>query len=214
MRELARKIAKTLLKIGAVGFKPKNPITFKSGLISPVYVDNRIFPFYPKEWRLVIRGMKNLIKEKKLLLDVVAGVEAAGIPHSATLGYELNKPSVFVRKKTKNHGTKKMVEGGNVKRKKVLLIEDLVTTGSSSLAGVKSLREAGAQVKDCLVIISYGFKEAEKAFEVAKVKLHSLTDFHIVLDEAGKLGKFNKSERKILDDWLSQPWGWAKKYGF
>lgn len=210
---MKKQIAKALLNIGAVGFKPSDPITFKSGLIAPVYIDNRIFPFYPQQWSDVIKGMSELIKKEDLIFDVMAGVEAAGIPHSAALGFKLKKPSVFVRKQVKGHGTKKMVEGGKVKNKKVLLIEDLVTTGGSSLAAVKSLRKEGAKVKDCLVIISYGFKKAEKSFAKAKVKLHTLTSFEVVLDEALKMGKFTKKEKVILEDWFNDPWGWAKRQG-
>jgi len=140
-------------------------------------------------------------------------VEAAGIPHSAALGFLLKKPSVFVRKRVKDHGTKKMVEGGDVEGREVLLIEDLVTTGSSSLAGVESLRKSGATTNDCLVIISYGFKESKEAFAEAKVSLHSLTTFQIVLDEALKMRKFSKKDKLILEDWFKEPWGWAKRQG-
>ena len=202
---MKREIARALIEIGAVGFKPSNPLIFKSGLVSPVYIDNRIFPFFPDKWGVVIEGMRSLIKEKSIDFDVVAGVEAAGIPHSAALGFLLKKPSVFVRKQVKDHGTKKMVEGGDVKGKKVLLIEDLVTTGSSSLAGVESLRDSGAIVNDCMVIISYGFREAEEAFLKSKTNLQTLTSFDVVLDEALKMDKFSKKDKVIIEDWFSEP---------
>lgn len=147
MTNIQREIAQILLKINAVGFVPDNPIMFKSGIKSPVYVDNRKLPFYPKEWEKVILGFEALTKEKSLQFDIIAGIESAGIPHSAALGFLMKKPSVFVRKKIKEHGTKKLVEGGDVNGKQVLLIEDLVTTGSSSLAGVEALREGGAYYK-------------------------------------------------------------------
>lgn len=206
-------VAKSLLTIGAVGFAPQNPITFKSGIKSPVYVDNRKFPFHPSEWKTVIQGFKDLIKEKGLELDVIAGVEAAGIPHSAALGFFMDKPSVFVRKKAKDHGTKSMVEGGKVEGLRVILIEDLVTTGGSSLASIESLRKEGAVISDCLIIVSYGFRQAKEAFAKANVNLHTLTTFPIILEEALAMGKFSKEEKEIIEDWLTEPHGWAKRQG-
>jgi orotate phosphoribosyltransferase len=206
-------IARSLLKIAAVGFQPENPITFKSGIISPVYVDNRRFPFYPKEWETVIGGFQTLIEKDRIDFEVLAGIETAGIPHSAVLGYVLNKPSVFVRKKIKDHGTKSRIEGGLVKNKKVVLIEDLVTTGGSSLAGVEALRDNQAVVRDCLIIVSYGFKQATNAFENAGVKLHSLTNFAVILEEAVKQQLLNAQQKIILEDWFQDPWGWGKRHG-
>ena len=208
------KIAQALLNIGAIGFKPAQPLTFKSGIISPMHCDNRIFPAHPVDWKQVLEGFKNLIEKEKIEFDVIAGIESAGIPHSAALGFLLGKPSVFCRKAIKDHGTKKMVEGGDVTGKTALLIEDLVTTGSSSLEGVKSLRDCGAMVNDCLVIFSYEFPESKKAFADAKVKLHSLTDFQTLLTEAVKLKKITEAQRQSVDDWHQEPWGWAKRHGF
>lgn len=212
MNNLAKKIARSLLEIGAVGFKPTEPITFKSGIISPVYVDNRRFPFYPNAWQQVISGFQELIVRDKLAFEVIAGIETAGIPHSAVLGYAMNKPSVFVRKKIKDHGTKSRVEGGSVTGKKVILLEDLVTTGMSSLAGVEALRQDGAQVDDCLIIVGYGFKEADEAFNKAKVKLHPLTNFEVILEEALEMGLFDRSQKAILQDWFQDPWDWGKRH--
>lgn len=201
-------VAEALIQIGAVGFSLKQPITFKSGILSPVYVDNRRLPFHPKEWQIVLDGFAALIKEKQLQFDVIAGIETAGIPHSAALGFLLKKPSIFVRKKVKDHGTKSRVEGGSVKDKTVLLLEDLVTTGSSSLAGVEALREAGARVNDCLVIVSYGFAAAQTSFVQSQVQLHPLTTFEDILSAAITQQKITKIERKTVEEWLADPWGW------
>ena len=207
-------IAKALLKIGAVGFKPDAPITFKSGIKSPVYIDNRRFPFYPKEWALVIEGFKEIIQKEKIKFDVIAGIETAGIPHSATLGFFLKKPSLFVRKQVKDHGTKKRVEGGSVEGKTVLLIEDHISTGGSSLSGVEALRNEGGTVNDCLAITSYEFTSSNDGFRQANVQLRTLTSFQVILDEALKQKKFTKPEMKVIQDWLTDPQNWAKKYGF
>ena len=209
-----QKVARALIEIGAVGFLPESPVTFKSGIISPVYVDNRKFPYYPKEWGIVIEGFKDLIKEKNIVVEVVAGVETGGIPHSAALGFSSGLPSVFVRKEAKEHGQKKMVEGGEIKGKKVILIEDLVSTGLSSLAGVKSLRAEGGEISDCLVIVSYGFREAEEAFKNAKVNLHSLTTFPVILSVAEEMHKLTSREVEKIKEWFLDPRGWAEKYNF
>src|SRR5262245_26696238 len=168
-------IARILLEIGAVGFSPQQPVVFKSGLLSPVYVDNRRLPYWPAQWKVVLDGFQTLIRDTALPFDVIAGIETAGIPHSAALGYALEQPSVFVRKQAKDHGTRSRVEGGPVREKRVLLVEDLVTTGGSSLLGVEALRQDGAQVTDCLAIVSYGFRQATEAFQAADVRLHTLT---------------------------------------
>lgn len=199
-----QKIAQALLMIGAVSFVANDPITFKSGIKSPVYVDNRKFPFHPKEWGEVIDGFADVIKKENIDADVIAGVEAAGIPHSSGLGFFLKIPSVFVRKQIKDHGTKKLVEGGDVSGKHVLLIEDVVSAGHSSLAGVAALRAEGAIVTDCLVILSYGFSEAKEGFEKANVKLHALTSFPVILEEAKRQGILEEDELKIVEDWVSK----------
>lgn len=207
-----KSVAAALLNIGAVGFSPDKPVTFKMGIISPVYVDNRIFPFHPKEWATVIHGFGELLDQ--IAGDyVIAGVETAGIPHSAALGYYLDKPSVFVRKKPKDHGTKKLVEGGDVNGRNVVLVEDLVSTGDSSVTGIGSLRAEGATVEHCLVIVTYGFEEAETAFREAGVNLHPLTTFPVILEQAVELGKIDAATRITVEDWLKDPYGWAAKNG-
>lgn len=210
---IEQNIANALLDIRAVGFALEKPITFKSGIISPVYVDNRRFPFYPKQWKTVIDGFKNLVETKNLHFDVIAGIETAGIPHSAALGFSLQKPSVFIRKAAKDHGTKKMVEGGDVKGKKVLLIEDHITTGGSSLHGVHVLQEAGASVTACLAITSYEFTESTKAFHDAHVDLYTLVSFTEIFKEAVNRGIIRVDETQVIQDWISSPHSWGKKHG-
>lgn len=209
-----KEIARALLEIGAVGFKPNEPLTFKSGIISPVYVDNRIFPAHPEKFKLVIEGFENLIKEKNLDFDMVAGIAVGGIPYSAVLGYVMQKPSIFVRKEAKEHGKGKRIEGGDVAGKKILLVEDLVSTGGSSLSGVEALREEGATIGDCLVIVSYEFQEAKINFEKSQVNLRTLASFPVILEEAVAMGKISTEEAETVKDWLSDPHGWAGKHGF
>lgn len=202
-------IASALLSIGGVRFRPNDPVTFKSGIVSPVYCDNRRFPFHPREWREVIEGFVDLMATAGLNFDVIGGIEAAGIPHSAVLGFVTATPSVFIRKAAKEHGTKRRVEGGDVYGKHVLLIEDLVTTGSSSLAGVEALREEGAIVTDCVAIVSYRFREAEEEFENAGVQLHTLTSFGEILGLARKREIVSDADAQSVTAWLHDPHGWV-----
>jgi orotate phosphoribosyltransferase len=208
------KVAQALLATGAVGFTPRQPVTFKSGIRSPMYIDNRRLPFWPQQWRVIIKAFQGVIEEQQLHFDVIAGIETGGIPHSSALGYVLEIPSVFVRKQTKEHGTKSLVEGGDVAGRRVLLIEDLVTTGGSSLAGVDSLRRVGALVDECLSITSYSFPEAQSAFEKANVRLFPLTSFSVILQEALKQGRFTQNELQTIQDWSLDPHGWADRHGF
>lgn len=213
MQAERRKIADALIAIGGVGFRPDDPITFKSGIISPVYCDNRTFPYWPEQWRKVIEGFGSLIERESIGFDALGGIEAAGIPHSAALGYALQRPSVFIRKQPKEHGRRARIEGGNVQGKRVLLVEDLVSTGGSSLSGVEALREAGATVTDCLAIISYEFTEATEAFSAAGVRLHTLTGFDDVLAGALATGLLDESKAGAIRDWLRDPHGWAARRG-
>ncbi len=208
MDDTAKKIALALIDMGAVGIDKQHPLTFKSGMVSPIYVDNRNFPFHPEAWRLVIEGFAKTIERENIKFDVIGGIESAGIPHSAALGYALKKPSVFIRKETKDHGTKKMVEGGEVKGKTVLLIEDLVTTGGTSLRGVQSLRNEGAVVNDCLAITNYGFEESTLAFGNAGVKLHFLTSVQTIVEEGHAMKKFSDEQVAAFQAWVKDPYHW------
>lgn len=208
--ELSLRVAQALLDISAVGFVPDNPIRFKSGILSPVYLDNRRFPFHPVEWKKIIISFAELVRSQNIHFDVVAGVESAGIPHSAALSYELGCPSVFVRKQAKDHGTKKMVEGGDVRGKTVLLIEDHISTGMSSLAAIDSLRQEGAVVTHCLSISSYGFSVAVKNFAEKKVTLLSLVDFPTIVKAGVAGGKINAEQEKTVLEWMRDPEGWEK----
>ena len=210
---MSSEVAVALVEVGGVVFRPNDPITFKSGIKSPVYCDNRRLPFWPKQWRVVIESLQRMVREQNLQFDVAGGIEAAGIPHSAAFAYADARPSIFIRKAAKDHGTKRRVEGGDVTGKTVLLIEDLVTTGGSSLSGVEALRAEGAIVHDCAAIITYGFAETEQQFENAKVHLHALTTFPEVLKAAQEAGAIDSAGAEIVRDWLSDPHGWADRQG-
>ncbi len=213
MQAIQETVAKALLEIGAVGFSPHEPVTFKSGIVSPVYVDNRRLTYFPLQWERVIRGLYELVLKESLMFDIIAGIELGGVPHSAVFGYTMQRPVVIVRKAAKDHGKKRLIEGGSVSGEQVLLIEDLVTTGGSSLHGVEALRAEGAKVEHCVALISYGFADALASFAQAGVTLHTLTTFRAVLLEAARSGQLLRGEVSIVEDWLSDPHGWAARQG-
>ncbi len=196
--------AQALLDIQAAVFSPDAPITFKSGIISPIYVDNRRLPFEPEAWHTVIEALRKLVETQGLVFDVIAGIETGGIPHSAALAYTLHMPSVFVRKQPKDHGTKRRVEGGEVAGKSVLLIEDLITTGGSSLSGVEALRSEGATVVACLAIFSYEFPQAADSFAAANVPLLTLTSLASILEAAQQTGYFSLDAIHAIETWRQQ----------
>ena len=206
---LSREIAGALIAIDGVGFRLSEPITFKSGIKSPVYCDNRRFPFWPEQWRKVIHGFEQILSEADVPVEIVGGVEAAGIPHSAALGFAMQLPSVFIRKEPKEHGTKRRVEGGDVAGRRVVLVEDLITTGGSSMAAIQALRAEGAAVTDCLAIISYGFAEAVELFEQNGVRLHTTTTFDEVLIVALEGNLIDADGASAVRNWLKDPYAWT-----
>ncbi len=203
--------AKALLDIGAVGFSPDAPIAFKSGIRSPVYVDNRALIYHPTAWHVIVEGFRFLTEAADFDFDIIAGVAVGGVPHSSALAYITRKPSVFVRKDSKAHGKGQRIEGGDVRQKRVLLVEDLITTGGSSLSAVDALRDAGARVTDVLAIISYGFSAAADAFDSAGLELRTLTDFDTVLTQAHERGVLDGERIALVLRWLADPYNWEVK---
>lgn len=204
-RDPAVAVARALLEADTVTVSPDEPITFASGLRSPVYVDNRRLIFHPGPWRVVIDAFLARLHEEQDAAEVVAGVETAGIPHSSGLAFAAGLPSVFVRKHAKEHGLGHRVEGGDVAGRRVVLVEDMVTTGTSSLSAVAALRDAGAIVDRCLAIISYGFEATGTAFDSAAVTLDVLTSFETLLSEAVASGRLAERSAATLRAWLADP---------
>jgi orotate phosphoribosyltransferase len=202
-------VARALLDAGCVSIRPEAPVTFTSGLRSPVYVDNRQLISHPGPWRVAIESLAAAIRMQAPPVEVVAGIEASGIPHSSAVGYTAGLPTVFVRKEVREHGLGRRIEGGEVEGRRVVLVEDMVTTGGSSLAAVQALRDAGADASDCLAIISYGFAEAVAAFEDAGVGLSVLTTFETVLNEAVEARHVTAEAAQVVRDWLADPHGWV-----
>ncbi|MDO5531199.1 orotate phosphoribosyltransferase [Sutterella sp.] len=206
-------LAGHLVKYGAVSFLTDDPMRLKSGLVTPIYVDNRSLTGHPDAWRDIIETTCSRISQLGLEFDIIAGVEGAGVSHAAALAYRLGKPHVFVRQRAKTYGDHSRVEGTSVKGKRVLIIEDHISTGLSLLSAVEGLKEEGAIVENCLAITSFGIDETSKLFKKENVVCHELLDFTLVLDKAIELGKLEASKKETLIDWLANPWTWAARHG-
>ena len=181
---LERKIAKHLLDIEAVALRPNDYFTWTSGIKSPIYCDNRITMSYPAIRREIAAGMSEVIKAKFPEVEVVAGTATAGIPHAAWVSEVLDLPMIYVRDLAKKHGKTNQIEGRLLEGQKVVIIEDLISTGLSSLKVAKALEEAGAVVLGVVAIFSYELKKAQDAFAADKVKYHTLTNYNYLIEEA------------------------------
>ncbi len=206
----AREVAEYLLEIKAVVLKPDEPFTWASGLKSPIYCDNRKTLSYTKVRTYLKTAFTDIIAEEFEKCEVIAGVATAGIPHGVLVADVLNKPFVYVRDKPKAHGMENLIEGKLEKGQKVVLIEDLISTGGSSLKALDALRAAGAEVLGLGAIFTYGFDKAEKAFKEAKCPFFTLSDYPTLLEVALKQDYIRKEEKETLLNWYQNPEGWKK----
>ncbi|MDP3971271.1 MAG: orotate phosphoribosyltransferase [bacterium] len=210
----AKEIAKILLEIKAVTLNVKEPYRYTSGILSPIYCDNRLIMSYPDKRQIVIDAFLNLIKTNNLNFEVLAGTATAGIPHAAWLSDRLNQPMIYVRGKSKEHGKQNQIEGKLNKGQKSLVVEDLISTGGSSVDAGLALREAGAEVTDCIAIFTYQMKKAEDLFQEAKIEIHTLSNFATLIDVAEEEGYITEDEKKTALEWNQDPAGWGKKMGY
>lgn len=207
----ARRIAQDLIDIGAVSFAPDRPFTWASGLLSPVYCDNRMTLGHPSVRRRIRDGFIEEMVEKALKADVLAGTATAGIPHAAWLAEALDLPMVYVRSKPKEHGKGSQIEGPLQTGQSAVVIEDLVSTGGSSIAAVEALRSAGARVLAVLGIFSYGLAEADEAFAAAGLPLYTLTGFDQLMQVARSSGTLSDSGAASVNAWREDPRAWTRE---
>ena len=198
---LERKIAKHLLDIEAVALRPNDYFTWTSGIKSPIYCDNRITMSYPVIRREIAAGMSEVIKAKFPEVEVVAGTATAGIPHAAWVSEVLDLPMIYVRDSAKKHGKTNQIEGRLLEGQKVVIIEDLISTGLSSLKVAKALEEAGAVVLGVVAIFSYELKKAQDAFAADKVKYHTLTNYNYLIEEAVVSDYIKQEDVEKLLEW-------------
>ena len=210
MKTLEKIFADKLLKIKAIKLQPDNPFTWASGWKSPFYCDNRKTLSYPDLRSFVKLEITRVILENFDEVDAIAGVATGAIPQGALVADALNKPFVYVRSKPKDHGLENLIEGELKPGMKVVVIEDLISTGGSSLKAVEAIRNNGCEVIGMVAAYTYGFAEAEKAFKEAKVTLVTLTNYEAVVEEAVRIGYIDKADIKVLNEWRKNPSNWKK----
>lgn len=212
----AKRAAELLLNINAITIKPRNPFKFTSGILSPIYIDNRLVMSFPKVRKKIIEFYVQIIKEKIGLdkIDLLSGTATAAIPHTAFLSQRLNIPMIYVRDTKKGHGKENQIEGKISKGQMVLVIEEHVSTGGSLIGNVKAVRDAGGKVDFAIVTTTFLIDAADENFKKEKVKVFTITDFEVIIDTAIKNNFMMKKDRKIVREWAKDPKGWGKKFGF
>ncbi len=208
---LAADIARRLLDINAIKLQPNDPFTWASGLQSPIYCDNRVSLSFP-EVRTFVKNALAAEAQSFEPFDAVAGVATAGIPQGALVADVLGKPFVYVRSSAKEHGRQNLIEGELAPGSRVLVIEDLISTGMSSLKAVDSLREAGADVVGLLAIFTYGFEKADRAFAEKNVAWKALSNYDALIEEAVESGHIDEKDLATLKNWRQAPEQWGALY--
>ncbi len=211
MKNTATKLANYLLDIRAVKLSPANPFTWASGIKSPIYCDNRQTLSYPEVRNFLKKAFAEVIRDNYPGAEYIAGVATGAIAIGALVADYMQLPFVYVRPKAKDHGLKNRIEGYLPEGKKVVVVEDLVSTGMSSLAAVDALREHGAEVLGMVSIFSYLLPVAQENFEKAGCKLLPLSEYNTLLGEALKAGYIDAGELKILEEWRKDPENWYEK---
>ena len=200
--------ASKLLEIKAIKLQPKNPFTWASGWKSPFYCDNRKTLSYPSLRNFVKLELCHAIQEQFPEAEAVAGVATGAIAQGALVADELNLPFVYVRSKPKDHGLENLIEGELEAGTKVVVVEDLISTGGSSLKAVEALRKYGCEVVGMVASYTYGFQVAADAFSQANVKLVTLTDYEHVVKQAATIGYVKPEEVEVLNEWRKDPANW------
>ena len=208
--DIAKIVAKYLLQINAIILQPNNPFKWASGWNSPIYCDNRKTLSFPEIRTFIRSSLVSIINNRYKGSNVIAGVATAGIPHGALVAEELGLPFIYVRSRAKEHGKQNQIEGHIEASQSVVLIEDLISSGKSSLEAVATLREAGMNVKGIVSIFTYGFEKAKENFEDANCEYISLCDFENLLLQALKTSYITEAELPLLQEWRKDPSKWNK----
>jgi orotate phosphoribosyltransferase len=210
MESIEKIVAKQLLDIKAVKLNPENPFTWASGWKSPIYCDNRKVLSYPAARKVVYEAFVEIIKKQFKDVDVIAGVATGAIAYGMMVAEVLGKPFVYVRPKPKDHGTGAQVEGDLPDKARVVVVEDLISTGGSSLAAVDALHKAGAIVLGMVAIFSYNFIRSREAFEDANVELYTLSHYEALLEQAVEENYIKAEDLAVLKEWRINPETWGK----
>ena len=210
MKTLEQIFASKLLKVKAIKLQPTNPFTWASGWKSPFYCDNRKTLSYPDLRTFVKIEIARIVSEQFPEVDAIAGVATGAIPQGALVADALALPFVYVRSKPKDHGLENLIEGELKPGMKVVVIEDLISTGGSSLKAVEAIRNNGCEVVGMVASYTYGFPVAEKAFKDANVQLYTLTNYEAVVSEAVAIGYISEDQVPMLNEWRKDPANWNK----
>ena len=208
MKSLEKAVAEKLLRIKAVKLQPRNPFTWASGWKSPIYCDNRKTLSYPQIRTFIKIEISRLILELYPDVEVIAGVATGAIAQGALVADALGLPFIYIRPTPKDHGLENLIEGDLRPGQKVVVIEDLISTGGSSLKAVEAIRKDGSDVLGMNAIFSYGFPEAEQKFKAAKVKLTTLCNYDAVLTEALATKYIGEADIDTLKEWRMNPSQW------
>lgn len=211
LEQLPEQIAEALLKIGAVSLRPDQPFTWTSGIISPIYCDNRLTMSYPEIRDRIAEGFAALVRKHHPDAQIIAGTATAGIPHAAWVAQKLSLPMIYIRDKAKGHGKQNQIEGAMEPGQKVVVIEDLISTGGSSIKAALAVREAGGEAIGVLAIFSYQLAQATEAFAEKQIQLATLTDYTALIHTAVKLGKVRSEDVELLQSWRQNPMAFGKK---
>lgn len=206
-------IAKMLLKVGAVTLRPADPFRYTSGILSPIYTDNRVLISHPTERKKIAQALEALVRANYHSVDAVAGTATAGIAWSAWLAAQFNIPMVYVRDRAKRHGQKNQIEGVLQPGSKTIVIDDLISTGGSALGSVQAVRRAGATPLAAFAIFTYEMEASHEAFKKAGVPLYSLTNFLVLTDVAERQGLLTAESHEQVLKWAADPVGWGKQMG-
>ena len=207
---IAAEVAKKLLEIQAIRLQPEKPFTWASGWKSPIYCDNRLSLSFPAVRTMIKHNLTLAVQHFFPSVEAIAGVATAGIPQGALLANDLDLPFLYVRSKPKGHGMENTIEGKVVANQKVVVVEDLISTGGSSLKAVEDLRHAGFEVLGMVAIFSYGFEVADKNFNEAGVPLVCLSNYDALLPQAVAENYINQSTLASLAEWRKNPGGWMQ----
>lgn len=209
MDTVSKKVAEYLLQIKAIKLQPSNPFTWASGWKSPIYCDNRKTLSFPEVRSFIRDSFSDYIRNRYHDAEVIAGVATGAIAHGVLVAQKLGLPFIYVRSEAKSHGLGNLIEGYFEKGQKVVVIEDLISTGGTSIGAVKALREAGCIVLGMAAIFTYGFRKAEEGFDAEKCELHTLSDYNTLVEFALATGYISPSDIETLREWKRDPSNWG-----
>jgi orotate phosphoribosyltransferase len=208
--DIELKVAEFLLQIKAIKLQPNNPFTWASGWKSPIYCDNRVTLSHPSIRTYIRQKLTQLIQEEFGSVDLIAGVATAGIPQGVLVAQELGLPFAYVRAKAKEHGTGSLIEGEIFEGQRVVVVEDLISTGKSSLQAVNALKDAGLSVAGLVSIFTYGFDIAEENFKEAKCRFATLSNYNTLIEYAAENSFIAQSDVDLLNQWRRNPSEWGQ----